>query len=501
MSYAELARLLSQSVTVVAPELILIATVCVMFLLGPFLVDDASRGAPGLGKRWALLALFALGMGAWTCFETTAPTTAGGPFVADGLSNFVRMLTFTLGPLLVLLLSRQIDDGSSAEAQACLLAILAGVNLTSLAADLIGLFLALELVSIPTYIFLYLPRRDGAMQEATIKYFLLSIFSSAIALMGMAWLFGAAGTTVLADIADKLRGEAGAAGNPAVQTALAFLIAGLSFRIAAVPFHFYAPDVFQGVNSVSAAMLSVMPKVAGFAALMRVLSVSGALATMESAALKLPIQELLAILAVLTMCVGNLLAVRQKQLQRLLAYSSIAHSGYMLAGLAVGSTSATIGGVPALWFYLAAYGLTTIGVFSLLAGADADRQLQHDVELQGLSQSHPAIALLLAVCLFGLTGMPPTAGFTGKLNLFMATWTAEPEWGRWLVMAIAANAAVGASYYLRLIALMYREAGPEAPERRLAMIPAAAGAACAIGSILIFAAPQRLWNLAELVSP
>jgi NADH-quinone oxidoreductase subunit N len=495
MSYAELERLLSGTVFVIAPEVILIATVCVMFLLGPFLVDEASRGAPGLGKRWTVLALLALGAGAWACFESSPAEAAGGPFVVDGLSNFVRMLTFTLGPLLVLLLSRQIDDGSSAEANACLLAILAGVNLTSLAADLIGLFLALELVSIPTYVFLYLPRRDAAMQEATIKYFLLSVLSSAIVLMGMAWLFGAAGTTVLSEIAGRLAGEAGAAENTLAQTALALLIAGLSFRIAAVPFHFYAPDVFQGVNSVSAAMLSVLPKVAGFAALLRVLDVSGVFAAV-SAGLDVSVQDLLAILAVLTMFVGNLLAMRQKQLHRLLAYSSIAHSGYMLAGLAVGPSSTTVGGLPALWFYLAAYGVTTIGVFSLLAAADADRPLVQDAELQGLSQSHPAITLLAAVCLFGLTGLPPTVGFSGKLNLFVSTWSAQPEWGRWLAAAIALNAAIGASYYLRLIALMYREPPADAPPRRLATIPAVAGGVCAVGSMLLFAAPQRLWDLA-----
>ena len=185
----------------------------------------------------------------------------------------MRALTLGLGPVLVLLLTRQIDDGSSAEAHACLLALLAGTNFVAMATDLVGLFLALELVSIPTYVYLYLPRRDALMQEAALKYFLLSVFSSAFVLFGMSWLFGAAGTTNLAAISEPRRcrqrrlaprrqERAGL-----VLAALAILIAGLSFRIAAVPFHFYAPDVFQGVNSASAAMLSVIPKVAGFAAL------------------------------------------------------------------------------------------------------------------------------------------------------------------------------------------------------------------------------------------
>jgi NADH-quinone oxidoreductase subunit N len=371
----------------------------------------------------------------------------------------------------------------------------------ALSADLTGMFLALELVSIPTYVFLYLPRRNGAMQEATLKYFMLSLFSSALVLMGLAWLFGAGGSTNFAEIAASLRSESASADDPLVQVSLALLIAGFSFRIAAVPFHFYAPDVFQGVSSASAAMLSVVPKVVGFAALVRVLSVTRVLGAAQEQIAAIPIQQLLAGLAVATMTLGNLLALRQKNLQRLLAFSSIAHAGYMLTGLAIGPSEAAVGGVTALWFYLAIYGLTTIGVFALLAGADVERPLEHDEDLKGLSQIHPTIALLLAVCLFGLAGLPPTAGFNGKLSLFMANWSSESPWGMWLAIAIAANAAIGAYYYLRLIALMYRDASGELPARPLGYAAAAAGGICAVGSIVLFAMPQRLLDLAALVAP
>jgi NADH-quinone oxidoreductase subunit N len=343
---------------------------------------------------------------------------------------------------------------------------------------------------------------------------LLSVFSSAFVLFGMSWLFGATGTTDLRKIAAQV--TVAVAGPPAegvtasadyvaaavasprmVEAALAILIAGLSFRLAAVPFHFYAPDVFQGVNSAGAAMLSLIPKVAGFAALLKV---------MPGGADWLAGQNLLAGVAIVTMTLGNLLAVRQHNLHRLLAYSSIAHSGYMLVGLTMGPSDLTIGGVTAMWFYLATYGLVTVGIFALLAAAGAERPITTDADLAGLSQTHPAIAVLLAASLFSLTGLPPTAGFLGKLNLLQASWSAGTNWGSsgwfasprgvWLAGAIAANAAIAAWYYLRLIAAMYREAAVPQPKSRLAWAPAAAGSVCAIASILLFAAPQGLLDLA-----
>jgi NADH-quinone oxidoreductase subunit N len=514
---------ITNAILTIVPEAMLLGAVCLMLLVGPFLVDETGKAEEGVGRRWTILSMLTMAIAGWVFMKmSNRPPAANGPFVADGLAFFVRMLTFTLGPVLLIILTRQIDDGSSAEAHACLLTMLAGTNLVALSTDLVGLFLSLELISIPTYIYLYLPRRDAMMQEAALKYFLLSVFSSGFVLFGMSWLYGAAGTTKFNEMsalwnapatltAPASPGEpASASGSadatatvtparsPLLLPALAILIAGLSFRLAAVPFHFYAPDVFQGVNSASASMLSLLPKVAGFAALFRVLP-NGA-EWLAHQASEISIQHVLAVLAVATMTLGNLLALRQHNLHRLLAYSSIAHSGYMLVGLAMGPTPSTVGGVTALWFYLATYGLVTVGVFALLAAASDERPLPNDADLIGLSQSHPAIAVLLAVSLFSLTGLPPTAGFWGKLNLFSASWTSPSAWGLWLAGAIAVNAAIAAWYYLRLIAAMYREPAAAVAPTRLALAPAAAGGTCAIASILIFAAPQRLLDFAALIS-
>ncbi len=460
----------------VVPELILLATACAMFLLGPFLVTDGGEASPGLRHRWGLVSLIGLCVAWMVWFHGGTATLDGTLFRIDQLAWFTRGLSLSAGILLVLVLWDQIDDSHAAETHACLLTILAGTSLVAAANDLVAFFLSLEMVSIPTYVILYLPRRDRSGSEATLKYFLLSVFSSALVLYGMSWLYGVAGTTNFDGIRDVLASRPPHAGEVMLEIAMALLLAGLCFRIAAVPFHFYAPDVFQGTTAANAALLSFIPKIVGFVALLRLIPLAGAT---ESWAQWVPDHStklLLGVLAVLTMFVGNLMALRQKHLYRLMAYSSIAHAGYMLIGLTVGDVL-PVGGREALMFYLAVYGFMTIGVFALLSavgsahgtasrypGIRAQNSLfqaplsQLD-DLRGLSRTQPAVALLLAICLFSLTGLPPTAGFLGKLNLFLAAWSDDSQVGCGLAIMLALNAAISAWYYLRLVALMFLESG------------------------------------------
>ena len=493
---------ITNGVHFLGPELVLVLAVCVMFITGPFLVTEGGVAAPGLRKRWGALALAAIGVAGflWWTAEPSRPLDAG-PFRADALTWYVRGLTLLLGAVISIILVDQIDEGHSAESQACLLAIMVGANLTALANDLIILFLALELVSIPTYVLLYLPRRGEANQEAAIKYMLLSIFSSAIVLYGMCMLYGAAGTTNLVGIATALGAETPESAGMLIRVAVALLIAGLSFRLGAVPFHFYAPDVFQGIPSAAAAMLSYVPKVVGFAALLRLLPLVGELGVGEvvdgpSA------RVLLGVLAIATMTLGNLLALRQENLYRLMAYSSVAHAGYMMIGLVVQNADADVSGVGALLFYLATYGLITIGVFALFAGISSDKNPIRTVkDLAGLSRIHPAVALALTVCLFSLTGLPPTVGMLGKLNLFLASWGDGTTLGRTLAIVLAANAAISAWYYLRLIGVMFFDPAASNEPSKLSLAPAVAGTLCSVASILLFIAPQELWAAAVKFVP
>jgi NADH-quinone oxidoreductase subunit N len=487
---------LNNAASLIAPEIVLVSTVCVMFLVGPFLVSPNGQAAAGLRHRWGGLALAAIGVAWLIWFNSETVSTVGGPFLADGLAWYARGLSLTFGAMLVLLLWNQIDDAHSAEANACLLAIVAGTNLVAASNDLVEMFLALELVSIPTYVLLFIVRRDRSSREATIKYFLLSVFSSALLLYGMAWLYGATGTTNLTGIAEAL-GDPGGGDNLIRHVAFVLLVAGLAFRVTAVPFHFYAPDVFQGVPASNAALLSFIPKVVGFVALVRLLPLTGATITTR---LWLPDESaraLLSILAVATMFVGNLMALRQKNLFRLMAYSSIAHAGYMLVGLAVGNVGA-VGGTTAVLFYLAAYGFMTIGVFALLRGAGSGEQSLETIDdLRGLSYAHPATAVLLAVCLLSLTGLPPTAGFWGKLNLFFAAWGETTAVGHWLAALLAVNAAIAAFYYLRLVAVMYLEPSASRASRSIDAAAWVGGLACTVATLVLFAQPQWLWDAVE----
>ena len=488
---------INQAAGLIIPEIILLATVCVMFLAGPFLVSETGKAPAGLRHRWGILSLLALGAATFAWTKAPVLEAGAGPFRPDEFVWFVRGVSLLFGMLLTLVLWDQIDDGHAAEAHACLLAILAGANFVALSNDLVGVFLGLELVSIPTYILLYLARRDWMTNEATIKYFLLSIFSSAFVLYGLSWIFGLAGTTNLTAISEKISDAPLTTNLGMFRLAMVLIVAGLSFRLTAVPFHFYAPDVFQGVTTSSAAMLSFVPKVVGFTALLRLLPVCFGAANFHQWMPVGATQVLLTVVAILTMFIGNLLALRQTSLMRLLAYSSIAHAGYMLVGLAVGNSSTGTSGVASLLFYLSMYGIMTIGLFALIIAAGTfARPLRSLSDLSGLSRSQPALALMMAVCVFGLSGLPPTGGFLAKLNLFLAAWSEGSPEGRVLAITLAINAAIAAAYYLRLISAMYFEQSTTVSESSRQPAALIAGTLCAIATLLLFLAPQTLWDAA-----
>jgi NADH-quinone oxidoreductase subunit N len=497
---------IANGVHLILPEVVLLATVCIMLFAAPFLVSERGEAPTGLRHRWGALALLAWAVAAAFWWQTPLQPQSQGPFRLDELTWFVRGLTLIVGAVMSLMQWNQADDSRSAECQACLLAIGAGANLTSAANDLVLLFLGLELISIPTYLFLIMPRRDAPAQEATLKYFLLSMFSSALTLFGMSYLYGVTGTTNLESLYDAFRRTDVDQLPSLAAIAEVLLIAGLGFRITAVPFHFYAPDVFQGCQVTGAALLSVVPKIAGFTSLIRLLIVPLPIA--HSGWLIVPATEsLLWWLAVLTMFAGNLLALVQSDVRRMLAYSSVSHAGYLLVGLTVGlHVTTSPNGLEALAFYLAVYGVMTLGAFAALAASGRpDRKLETIDDLAGLVQTRPATALMLCVCLFSLTGLPPTAGFLGKLNLFLAAWNLPAEGalrsysGQWLAVLLAINAAIGAGYYLRLIAaVMLRD--PIRTEVEPIEAPSlVALTLCASATLALFVAPGWLWWAAQRI--
>lgn len=506
---------LNNALPLIASDVVLLAATCLIFFAAPFLVSESGEAQPGLRHRWGWFSLLALAVAGYVWWQTPPVTRTMGPFVLDELTWFIRGLTYVSGVVLVLIHWNQADDSRSAESHACLLAILAGVNLIAAANDLIGLFTALELVSIPTYLFLLIPRRDAPAQEATLKYFLLSIFSSAIVLFGMSYLYGATGTTNLSAIHAAFGASPGKL-NPLVAIAAVMLICGLGFRLTAVPFHFYAPDVFQGAPTSAAAMLSFVPKIAGIVALLRLLvPATGAEQAMASWAVIPSATLLLWWLAVSTMFVGNLMALLQTDVRRLLAYSSVSHAGYMLVGLIVGlehevsktgvaTTGHSVSGIGAMLFYLAVYGAMTLGVFAILIAASrTNKRIETFDDLSGLSQTRPALALVLAIFLFSLTGLPPTAGFLGKFNLFVAAWSQGDDSSKYLAIILAINAALGAWFYLKMIGIMFlREPIDRSEQNYVTETPSLIAAGiCLAGTLGLFFSPNWLWVPIQSIMP
>jgi NADH-quinone oxidoreductase subunit N len=448
----------------VVPEVVLAAFACVLFLGG-----TGRRGGRDLWGAVALVGLAAAAVAlALTRHESLdAAAATVSPVWPDALTFLVRVLALVGGAALVLLSWHEVPDGLAGEYHGCLLFITAGTALTAAAGELITLFLALELISIPTYVLLYLPRADRPAQEAAVKYFLLSIFSSAILLLGFSYLYGLTGTTNLAAILQTLNVQepSGQSGLPALAlVAVVLIVAGLSFRITAVPFHFYAPDVYQGTSTANAALLAFVPKVAGFVALIRLLGLAGPVTAAAGLSLGMQVMLLLWIVAAITMTLGNVLGLLQDNIQRLLAYSSVAHAGYMLIGLTVvpnlADRTEAAGGAEAVLFYLVAYGAMTLGAFGVVALLNVNgRRVERIDDLSGLGQSHAGLALLMALFLFSLIGLPLTAGFMGKFLLFFGAMVNPASEASLLYRVLAfigvINAAIGAYYYLRIVGVMY----------------------------------------------
>lgn len=489
----------------VGPELALIATATYLYLASAFSRKPHSRLiAATLGYLTAAIGLGVQATQMMTpeLFAGITPPPPGGLVALDALAFYCRVLAVVGG--LALTWAAAYGGGAklSGEFLGSLMLAVSGVMLASGAMDLVFLFLALELVSIPTYVLLYLGGRDRQSGEAAAKYFFLSVLSSAILLYGFSLLYGAAGSTELMQIKATLFGSLDGSGTLAIVAAV-LIVAGLSFKIAVVPFHFYAPDVYQGASNANAGLLAVLPKIAGIVVLVRLIGVG--IPGFERYGWQLAI-----VLAALTMTLGNLAALWQNNLRRMMAYSSIAHSGYMLIGLAVALVLAESEdhrhtGLSGMVFYLAVYVLATLGTFATLAYlGNRDREVNTVDELAGLLKTRPLAAAAIGVCMFSLTGIPPLAGFWGKLSLFggalYASWSAGDATARWALITLAIigvlNAAISAAYYLRVVGVMYFRPTVTAPAAQGPLSALGAGVACALLVLVVGLFPGWLLTTA-----
>ncbi len=414
------------------------------------------RKGPALVVAYAGLAIVSLLVGLANQSQTEA---FGGAYIVDPLTSFLDLLFISIVALALAFAPDYLGerDLPVAEFAAILVFALSGAMLISGSGDLLVLFLGLELMVLPGYVLAGYHKSDGYSTEGAIKYFLLGSFSSAIFLFGLVFVWGWTGTTNIAGVANALtQTVAGGTLSPGLGLGLAFLTTGVAFKIAAVPFHYWTPDAYQGSPTPVTGYLSVGPKIGAFALIIRLFA--GALAPLAA-----DWNIMIIVLAAVTMTLGNLVALTQDNVKRMLAYSSIAHTGYMLVGFAAYGAG-QIRGLEGLLYYGAAYSFMNLGAFAVVAALQ--RRLGTSSNLStfaGLVRREPAMALLMTLFMLSLTGIPPTAGFFGKFYVILAAVQAG-GWLSFLAVLAMVNAAMAAFYYLRVVVYMWmREPGAEMP--------------------------------------
>jgi NADH-quinone oxidoreductase subunit N len=431
------------------------------------------------GNRGALVSLLALAASAYAVWRVRDAKRAlfDGMFVHDGLTVFFTLLFCAVGVIAVLIswdYAKRTRIGQP-EYYALLLTSVLGMIVMAASNDLITIFLGLELMSLSLYVMVGFRRQQLESNEAALKYFLLGAFASGFLLYGIALLYGGTGTTDLKRIGDFL-GDSPIGRNPLVLAGGLLVLTGFLFKVAAVPFHMWTPDAYTGAPTSVTGFMSAGAKAAGFAALLRIL-----LRALPSLAADW--QPLLALVAVLTMTVGNVTALLQNNLKRMLAYSSIAHAGYLLVALVAGNPEGSAAAV----FYLAAYSAMNLGAFALLTmmGRGGDEPVLVS-DLAGLGFRQPLLGLALTLFMVSLGGIPPTAGFMGKVLVFGAALQ-EPQL-LWLVIAGVLNSVVSVYYYLRVTVALYMRS-PEGEPVALSLN------APAMVALLLTAAATLWWGL------
>jgi NADH-quinone oxidoreductase subunit N len=399
-----------------------------------------------------------------------------GAVLQDGITIFFRVFFCAAGIVSIAIMTYTFrDDG---EPYLLVLSGIAGMFLLAGANDVVTLFVALELVSIPSYVFAGYRRNDARSAEAALKYVLYGAFSSGLLLYGLSLIYGLAGTTTIPDIAARLTKTGGH--DAALLMALILILSGIGYKIAMVPLHFWCPDVYEGSPTAITAFFSVVPKAAGFAALLRLTPVFMPLIT----AFGFSSVTLLTVASALTMTFGNLGAIWQTSMKRLLAYSSIAHAGYILMGFAVIASGPAYDiyqqSILGILFYLITYLFMNFGAFFVVDQVERKLGGESVAHFKGLGQTQTKLALLMAVFLFSLVGLPPLAGFVGKFLLFAALIK-----GKLFALALigVANTVISLFYYVRIIRDMFlRDPDPETE----GAVPAAQSALGWLAAILAF---------------
>ena len=427
--------------TPIFPEIIVLLTACTVLLVDLFATNK------NRSMTLAVTTIIGFLLAMFLEIQLHGKDIVGfyGTVVADDFSILFEFIYMSVAIVTVFVSRHYISENEMnfGEYYVLLLTAVSGMMFMTSGLDLLVIFIGLEVMSISSYILVGMKRKVAVANEAALKYLLLGAFSTGFLLYGISLLYGATGSTLLPVIIAEI--QQNGSGNPLVIVGIALVVVAMSFKIAIVPFHMWTPDVYTGAPTPVTGFLSGAAKAAGFAVFIRVLMTG------------IPIEganweNLFWTLAVLTMTVGNLMALRQNEVKRMLAYSSIAHAGYVLVAITVGSTSAISGVI----FYSCAYALMGTGAFGILTIRDAGRLPTTFDDLAGYAKRNPTLALLMSLFIFSLVGLPLTGGFIGKFQIFSAAL--ERGW-IWLTVIGILNSALSVYYYLRVVMFMYMREG------------------------------------------
>lgn len=441
------------------------------------LIDLAIPAERKAVTAWLAAGIMAVaGLAAVTLMGNPPVTTFSGMVRGDGFAFFLDALLATIGVVTVLLTLRYNEARGimRGEFYPLMLFSLAGMMLMGHAMNLLTVFVAVELLSIPLYVLCGIARPRTESEESAMKYFLMGAFASGFLVYGIALVYGATGTTSLIELATILNPAAARQFDSTLLMAgVALVLVGLGFKVAAAPFHMWTPDVYEGAPTTVTAFMSTATKAAGFAAVLRVF--------MFGFEPLLPQwQPIVAVIAALTMIVGNVTALVQTNLKRMLAYSSIAHAGYVLVGVAAGGEAGAIG----VLFYLAAYAFTTLAAFAVMLAVGSGREEDQTLEAYaGLGRRKPLLGIVMALAMFSLIGIPPTAGFVGKYFLFGAAVSAGLTW---LALIGVLTSVVSAYFYLRVVTTMFMREPQGEGEVIPANAPRSLAAAVSAAAVLVF---------------
>ena len=470
----------------ILPELLVVTAACIVFVLDPVL-----RASDKDGLVWLSLGTLAICMGL-TASQIQAPATVfSGLVVIDAYGAFWKLLLYFVTGLTILLSHSYLKEEQLyfGEYYGFVLLALSGMMVMVSSADLLTLYLGTELMSLSLYVMAGLKRSEPRSLEASAKYFVLGAFSSGILLYGISLLYGATGSTRLPEIAAAISGRN--LDDPLLLFATILLTVGFGFKLAVVPFHMWTPDVYQGAPTSVTAFMAVASKAASFGAFLRVF--------MEGlGGLKANWSAMFLLLCLATLILGNILALVQTNVKRMLAYSSIAHAGYALIGVVATGHMGNSSGIASVLLYLSLYAFMTFGAFAIVAMLRKGGIEGVDIEdFTGLAKRHPVAALLMMIFMVSLAGIPPTAGFIGKLYVFMSAVEAGLPW---LAAVALIFAVISAYYYLRLVMVMYMREPSDlsSTSPRMVMSPALSIVlACAVAGVVIFGIyPNPLVNFA-----